>query len=588
MSFEPKPGMKIVLDGEAIEFVALETSSGSPSVFVYAEAGKEGTVYKVLKNKKHYALKVFHPEYQDKRLIKNTEKLSHYKTLNGFRVTERTLINRKYFPDIVDEFPELNYSILMPWIQGEVWGNLMTSEPPLQGEKYVRIARLLMEIICDLETQGLAHCDLSNNNFIIDPMLSSIELIDIEDMYAPDMPRPIPDISYGTVGYRTKWIAENGLWGPNSDRFASAILCAEIITWQFKEIRENRAGDTSFFDENEIGQYSERYHLMVDSLGKLSLELSNLFQIAWISKHPVQCPSACEWETGLLKITDENTYHSLEEKFRHEAEASFQAEAEKMVVKLSENQRSSKEMEQRARLEAEEKARLEREYREKAERDAIGKVLKEKAEREDKMTPLPKKLKISIAFPKLLSKRFESPFLLQVYLPSDRSQVTRNIKSEFQKQKTNEHLQSSSIRLKQKIIVKFFSPTFDFSEPITKLIEREVNEFTLLGMPKDNCEPGLHKVLVSISDGDTGLEFESLTITAQVVDFAFDHVSRPFLSKTASVFLFIGSFVMFSLTLFEQIDKTIGLTSGTAAAVLSIVIYNNFYTLFQRVRQNTP
>ena len=73
-----------------------------------------------------------------------------------------------------------------------------------------------------------------------------------------------------------------------------------------------------------------------------------------------------------------------------------------------------------------------------------------------------------------------------------------------------------------------------------------------------------------------------------VVDFAFDHVSRPLLSKTASVFLFIGSFIMFSLTLLEQIDKTIGLTSGTAAAVLSIIIYNNFYALFQRVRPSTP
>lgn len=535
MTFDPKPGMQVNLNGEIIEFTPLE-ASGPASVFVYAEAGKEGIVYKVLKNNKQYALKVFYPHYQDKRLIKNTERLRQFKTLKGFRVTERTIINRKYFPDIVDEFPELNYSILMPWIQGTVWGNLMASDRPLQGEKYVRIAKILMETVCNLETQGLAHCDLSNTNFIIDPTFSSIELIDIEYMYAPDMPRPIPDISYGTIGYRTKWIAENGLWGRDSDRFASAILCAEIITWQFKEIRENRAGDNnSFFDENEIGQYSERYKLMIDSLGKLSPELSNLFQIAWISKQITQCPSACEWETALSKITVEGT-----------------------------------------RRKADENDRLE-----------MVNVSREKAEREDKRTSLPKKFKISIAYPKLLSKRFESPFLLQVYLPNERSQVIRNIKSGFQEQKTNEHLQSSSVRPKQKIIVKFFSPTFDFSEPITKFIEREVNVFTFLGMPKDSCEPGLHKILVSISDGDTGLEFESLTITAKVVDFAFDHVSRPLLSKTASVFLFTGSFIMFSLTLLEQIDKTVGLTSGTAAAVLSIVIYNNFYTLFQRVHPNT-
>ena len=47
MSFEPKPGMKIDLSGESIEFAPLE-DSGPASVYVYAEAGKEGTVYKVV------------------------------------------------------------------------------------------------------------------------------------------------------------------------------------------------------------------------------------------------------------------------------------------------------------------------------------------------------------------------------------------------------------------------------------------------------------------------------------------------------------------------------------------------------------
>ena len=242
MSFEPMPGLKINLDGETVEFVALE-ASGPASVFVYAEAGKEGTVYKVLKNKKQYALKVFYPQYQDKRLIKNTERLSQYKTMKGLRVAERTLINRKTHPNLVGEIPELNYSILMPWIQGTIWGNLMESEHPLQSKNYFRIAKILMEIVCNMENQGLAHCDLSNNNFIIDPTLSSIELIDIENMFAPDMPRPVPDISYGAIGYRTKWIAENGLWGSTSDRFASAILCSEIMTWHNKEIRDNKVGD---------------------------------------------------------------------------------------------------------------------------------------------------------------------------------------------------------------------------------------------------------------------------------------------------------------------------------------------------------
>lgn len=45
---------------------------------------------------------------------------------------------------------------------------------------------------------------------------------------------------------------------------------------------------------------------------------------------------------------------------------------------------------------------------------------------------------------------------------------------------------------------------------------------------------------------------------------------------------------MFVLTFLEQIDKTVGLTSGTAAGVLAAAVYANFYNLYQRIRQNTP
>lgn len=294
MTFEPKPGMRINLNNETIEFISLE-SSGPAKVFVYAEAGKEGIIYKLLKGGEYYALKVFYPDYQDERLLKNTEKLSQFKHLEGFRVAERIVINPKSYPEVVNEFPELNYSVLMPWIQGTVWGNLMVNDRPLRSEKYLKIAQELIKAVHNLEAQGLAHCDLSNNNFIIDPAHSSIELIDIEDMFAPDMPRPIPHISYGTPGYRTKWIADKGLWSPNSDRFGLAILCAEIITWHNKEIRDNKAGNTSYFDEIEIGTDCERYRLMKTYLSRMSDDLSNLFEKAWFSENSDQCPLISDW-----------------------------------------------------------------------------------------------------------------------------------------------------------------------------------------------------------------------------------------------------------------------------------------------------
>jgi len=193
-------------------------------------------------------------------------------------------------------------------------------------------------------------------------------------------------------------------------------------------------------------------------------------------------------------------------------------------------------------------------------------------------------LETSVAYPTLLSKGFASPFVLQYYLPQQRAVALSNIRATFENSKINEYRQSSSVKLEQKIRVKFFSHAFDFSEPVTRVMDEEVNKFTFLGTPKDSCELGFHKILISVSDDASGQEFESMIITAQVVDFAFDHISRPLLSRISAVVLGIGSFAMFILGLLEQIDKTVGLTSGTAAGVLAVVVYGNFYSLYQRLR----
>src|SRR6185436_14052111 len=165
MTFEPEPGTRIHLkNDEVIEFVPLE-ASGPASVFAYAESGKEGTVYKVLQDNERYALKVFYPQYRDKRLLENTDKVHRFKDLEGFRVAKRRVLTPEAFPDLLKKFPDLTYAVLMPWIDGTVWGNLiLETDPSLQPENYVQIAYALARVVSSLELQGLAHCDLSNNN----------------------------------------------------------------------------------------------------------------------------------------------------------------------------------------------------------------------------------------------------------------------------------------------------------------------------------------------------------------------------------------------------------------------------------------
>lgn len=297
MDFEPTPGMLLKINGEDIEFTALDNSE-----YVYAETGREATVYRVLKGGEYYAFKVFNPAFQNEHLTKNSLKLAQFNTVTGLKVANRTVITEKAFPDLTRTYPSLRFAILMPWIQGALWGNLMANEHTLRKDKYIQISKLLMGVICNLESRGLAHCDLSNNNFIIDPALNSIELIDIESMYASDMPRPT-SISSGTPGYRYPWAAKQGIWELGGDRFAAAILCAEIMTWSNPEIRENRAEESeTFFTEEEIGSKSKRFKLMKEKLGQVDPSFSNLFENAWFSKSFEDCPPICQWKDAVESL----------------------------------------------------------------------------------------------------------------------------------------------------------------------------------------------------------------------------------------------------------------------------------------------
>lgn len=301
MSFEPKPGMHILIGDEDIEFTSLETNK-SPSIYVYAEEGKESTVYRVAKGSTNYALKVFRPAYRHKRLITTVKQLNILKNLDGLAAADRIIIESQTYPDLIKLYPELSFSILMPWIQGRSWGRIIEDNSDLQFEDYLKIVKSLSRVMTNLERYELAHCDLSHNSFMIDSSFSSIQLYDLENMYGRNMPRPVPELSYGTPGYRSRWIAENGLWDAKSDRFAFAILCSEIITWYNKSIRDNKARVDSFFAEEEIGNITPRYNFMMYCLGQLNPKLPELFQRAWCSTALDQCPAISDWYEIIEKL----------------------------------------------------------------------------------------------------------------------------------------------------------------------------------------------------------------------------------------------------------------------------------------------
>ena len=195
----------------------------------------------------------------------------------------------------------------------------------------------------------------------------------------------------------------------------------------------------------------------------------------------------------------------------------------------------------------------------------------------------PSFFKISLSHPKYFSKRFTSPFVIHIYLPEARQEVDEKLKTDFDKQELTEHLYDSNLTIGRKVKIKLWSPEITFSDPVTKGLESKLNTISFLGRPSDDCQPGTHWASLIISDEETGHEIQSIDFSVQIVDFAFDHISRPLLSNTVALILGVGSIITYLLTLLGQIDTTFGLASGTVVGIIASVTHMRFLTLYQRL-----
>jgi uncharacterized protein YjbI with pentapeptide repeats len=200
-----------------------------------------------------------------------------------------------------------------------------------------------------------------------------------------------------------------------------------------------------------------------------------------------------------------------------------------------------------------------------------------------------KKFRISIAHTKLLSKGYSSLFVVQIYFPEMREKVLRTLKRDFNKHEIVEYIEDSELEKGPVVRLKLFCSGITFSDFVDKKLDNNINSTKFTAKPDDNCRPGIHQVTLAISDAKTKDEYQKISFKVKVTDFAFDHVSRPFLSKTLSFAIGAGSLTVFILTLLGQIDTTLGLASGTVASMIASGIYARFLSSYQQPKiANTP
>ncbi|GAK38385.1 hypothetical protein PUW24_17990 [Paenibacillus urinalis] len=309
MSFQPKPGDEILIHGEKY---VVGQHPAAPGI-AYAQTGRQGTVYKLVPQNGHEyeakALKVFFPKFRVPAMVYQSEQMEKYSEISGLQVCKRDVLTPERNGRLISEHGDLLYSVLMPWVDGISWFDIICDKKQLTTEESVILASSLASIGSAMEQRGIAHCDLSAPNVLV-PFFSeverpegaaAVELVDVEQLYSPKMDRPDALLA-GSAGYAAHRIVNSGLWSSYADRFAGAVILAEMLGFSDPEI-VNRTYGESYFDQRELQTSCERYRRLQQSLdSRFGPKVAELFGRAWHSQDLSSCPTFGEWLVAISTI----------------------------------------------------------------------------------------------------------------------------------------------------------------------------------------------------------------------------------------------------------------------------------------------
>ncbi|WP_454190667.1 hypothetical protein [Paenibacillus sp. Marseille-Q7038] len=309
MSFQPNPGDQLHINGVTYQVGQHPAAPG----IAYAQTGRQGTVYKLIpadgNEYESKALKVFFPKFRVPAMVYQSEQMEKYSEVSGLQVCNRDVLTPERNGKLISEHGDLLYSVLMPWIGGITWFDIICDKKRLTPSESLTLATSFAGIGSAMEQRGIAHCDLSAPNVLI-PFFSedeqpegsaAVELVDVEQIYSPKMDRPDALLA-GSAGYAAHRIVNSGLWSSYADRFAGAVILAEMLGYCDKDIVDLTYGE-SYFDQRELQTGCERYMKLMHFLEtRYGRKISELFSRAWNSQDLSSCPTFGEWLIALSNV----------------------------------------------------------------------------------------------------------------------------------------------------------------------------------------------------------------------------------------------------------------------------------------------
>lgn len=279
---------------------------GAGGEVALATEGRKAMVYKLRDSSgTHHALKVFHKKHALLQNFWSTLQLLPYRSVEGLKVCDRQVLLEADAWSLSE--PALAFAVLMPWMPGTAWAEVVAARQVIPERQCIALARKAAEVLAGLEARGLAHADISSGNvFVLISAAPSVELIDVEEMYHEGFTAP-SEMPAGTPGYNYPKSVKTGNWNAYGDRFAGAVLLAEMLTWHHPGIRAER-DEYTYFHRDEMCRASlARYDLMASALKSHSRTVADLFRQAWYSDGLQRCPSMNEWREAMAHVTPAST-----------------------------------------------------------------------------------------------------------------------------------------------------------------------------------------------------------------------------------------------------------------------------------------
>jgi hypothetical protein len=273
--------------------VLAEDTFAVASQMAFVRQGRKAQVYKLRgPDGRQYALKVFFRGFSPDEMI--NYRLREFGHLDGLRVCQRRLITAEEAAALGE--PGLAGAVLMPWIDGVAWAAVIETRRPLQPGTGLALGRRTAHVLAGLEAAGLAHADISSTNVVIQTM-APVQLIDVEDMYHERFGQ-VPHVPAGSPGYAHPRHVGESCRHPVGDRFAGAVLLAEMLTWPGTGGRRATA-DISVFEPAELGKRGPKFKRVHSGLAALSPALADLFEQAWSSPSLAECPPLAQWRIAI-------------------------------------------------------------------------------------------------------------------------------------------------------------------------------------------------------------------------------------------------------------------------------------------------